>query len=442
MSTTPQLFSAESEKIVLAMGLIPERSQVMHGLLNTIAYDDFFQKEHQDLWSCIRTLHDANQPADMAAIMDFSRSKGIFVGGVEYLISLTEDPLAIAASDVSVLACSKRIKDLSTLRRTHALMLRAAGLCEQSNTNVDLVLSQIEDDIHNLRKISGSSSTGPVHVKTTIAQVLDQFMNQLDGKVELAASTGFSDLDKLIAGLEDEAFIIVAARPSMGKTAFINNLALNGSQLARPQLIFSLEMKKEALVKRMLAREGNLDMGVLRSADLSEHQFSQLNDGIAKLENYPIWIDDTSGLTIHEIRARARTFVQQHGKATIYVDYIQFVAKSGNKEDKAHVDEVSRSLKNLARELKCPVVGLSQLNRALEQRANKRPIMSDLRESGSLEQDADVILFLYRDVVYNPDTQNPEEAEVIVAKQRDGAIGTAKLGFTGRTNTFYTLGYE
>jgi replicative DNA helicase len=231
----------------------------------------------------------------------------------------------------------------------------------------------------------------------------------------------------------------------MGKTTLLTNLARNIAKFGGPAeqvLIFSLEMKSSALGQRFLASESRVGLSDLMRASIQESDWSRISEGLESMRGVKIWIDDTPGLTIHDIRARARAHMAKHGKCKIGVDYIQYVtARQGIDDMKKHTAEVSRGLKNLARELKTTVVALSQLNRELEKRLNKRPVMSDLRESGAIEQDADIIMFLYRDEVYNPETQAAGIAEVIVAKHRNGPTGTCRLGFDRATNSFHSLGY-
>jgi replicative DNA helicase len=439
--TPPSMFSEGSERLLLSIGLTETRKPLLNELLGLVSHDDFHIEHHGALWNIIRNLNDGQASHDAMAILDYTRSRNIFVGGVEYLAHLHDDPLAANASDDAVLAAAKRVKEYCTRRRLSALSIQAKALSE-SGQPVDQVISLIEDDLLNLRKLSESSRSGPQHIRVALGRVLEDMQNQMDGTLPIATSTGYDELDKLIYGLADEDFIILAARPSMGKTAAMMNLSRNvATGPARlPVLIYSTEMKDVALGRRALSRESHVNLESIRRADLNEMDFGRITEGLAKLEESEIWLDDTPGLSLHEIRSRSRSFVAKHGKCLIFVDYLQNIAPGpGQHETKEHVSAVSKGLKLLARELKVPVVALSQLSRTLEARANKRPIMSDLRESGQIEQDADVIIFLYRDSVYNPDTKEPGICEWIVSKQRDGAIGTVRLAFDGPTNHFYSV---
>lgn len=439
----PSTYSEASERMILATALNEDRRPLLNRLLSLISNDDFYLDQHKVLWSCVRTLNDANQPHDAVALLDFTSSRQLFVGGVEYLMTLRDDPLAAVTSDEAVDAAAKRIKDYATLRRLVALFKQGEVLCASGRAPED-ILGVVEDDLRNLRKLSQSSRSGPEHIRTAIGAVVETIYRQMDGEAPAAISTGHQELDDLIFGFCDGDLIILAARPSMGKTAGMMDLARNigtrmGTDSARKVLIFSTEMEDEALGRRALAREGRIDLGRLRSGQLGEEEISRLSDAAYALQESGVYIDDTPGLTLAEIRARARAFVAEHGKCVIMVDYLQNVSAPEGMDTRAHVGMVSNGLKLLARELAVPVMALSQLSRGLEQRANKRPLMSDLRESGNIEQDADVIIFMYRDEYYNPDSKEPGICEWIVAKQRDGAVGTVKLGFQKTTGVFFSV---
>jgi replicative DNA helicase len=434
-------YSVESERLLLSTCLKSDRRALLGQLLGLVSRDDFSIEQHSHMWHSVASLNEAGSAHDITALLDYTRKASIFIGGLEYVAGLMDDPLALTASDEAILDAAKRVKNYATLRRLRDLMRQGGIMCEQGTHDVDTIISYVEDELMNLRKLGESSRSGPVHLRDTLMVAMDHMQNQMDGKVVPAVTTGYENLDGLITGFADEDLIILAGRPSMGKTAMLTNLGRNGAVLqAQTALVFELEVKGRALGLRMLAREARVNLGDLRGAKVRDGDWERITDALETLSSAPVWIDDTPGLTMHEIRSRARTFVAQHGKCTIYIDYLQFVAARPGVDTKNHVSEVSRGLKGLARELKCPVVALAQLNRALEARANKRPIMSDLRESGNIEQDADLIMFIYRDEVYNPDTREPGIAEVIVAKQRDGAIGTVRLGFAGPTNHFFEPG--
>lgn len=435
------LYSEPSERALLSCALNEQRRPILHRLLGLLSNDDFFIEQHAALWSCIQTLNNNSQPHDPMAVLDYSARRQVFVGGAEYLAALMEDPLAVVASDEAVETAAQRVKDYATLRRLSAALDQGKLLCA-SGRPVQDVIGVVEDDLRNLRKLSETSRSGPKHVKTAIGKVLEQMQMQMDGELQPAVPTGYDDLDQMIYGLSDGDLIVLAARPSIGKTAMLlnicRNIALNREQ-PRKVLIFSTEMVDVALARRLMAREGRVNLASIRRGNLTSEEISRLSEGIGVLEHADIYIDDEPGLGLPELRARARAFVAEHGKCVIGVDYLQNMEAGEGVDRKDHVAAMSRGLKQLARELGVPLIALSQLARTLEQRQNKRPIMSDLRESGQVEQDADVIMFLYRDEVYNPDTKEPGICEVIVAKQRDGAVGTAKTGFDKTTGAFHSL---
>jgi replicative DNA helicase len=435
------LYSLESERLILSAALDESRRQFATGLLPRHSTEDFFLPQHASLWRSITSLHDNGLDFSAVSVIDYTRKHNLYTGGVEYVMDLADDLIGRAASDQAINDASRRIKELALGRKLEAIFSQGMRLCKQVGQSPAQVLSLIEDDLMNLRRTSESSRSGPIHVRDSAMMLAERVDRQLDGEViDIGITTGSDSLDAVIGGLADEDLIVLGARPSMGKTAAMLSLARSGAKAKRPALIFSLEMKHTALTQRLVAAEARINGSTLRVGAISEHDYSRFVDGIESLGNDEIWIDDTPGLTLQEIRSRARTFVATHGRCTIFVDYLQKTGRRDEDDEKTHASAVSNGLKMLARELKCPVVALSQLNRGLETRANKRPVMSDLRESGAIEQDADVIIFLYRDEVYNPETKEPGVCEWIVAKQRDGAIGTVKRSFIGATGVFSDLG--
>ena len=432
------MYSDVSERMLLGLSFNEGRNPLTGALVALLSHEDFFNPQHANTWRCVTQLHELNLPTDAAAVLDRARQLNLFLGGVEYITGIIEDPTVVAGiSDEAAISAANRVKSFATRRRLREALLRNLELCNTSDLPVEDIMTSVEDDVSDLRKRTESGNTGPVHVAEVLDTVLQRIDLQMAGEVPPPCPTGYEDVDAIIHGLEDEQLIILAGRPSMGKTALMLNYARNNAEQGRTVLVFSLEMAKTQLAVRLLGLESRVDGDSLRRATVS-------ND-LHKLQAMPFYIDDTPGLTLHDIRARARAFVERLGKCVIYVDYLQYIASppktfgSGEKDSKDPTGAISRGLKMLARELKCPVVALAQLSRALEQRANKRPMMSDLRESGQIEQDADVIMFIYRDEYYNPDTKEPGVTEVIVGKQRDGAVGTAKLGFENRIGKFQNM---
>jgi replicative DNA helicase len=410
-------------------------------LFSLLAPEDFYVEQHQAVWSIAQSMHTAGVDISALSIADASARQGSHVGGAPYLAGLLEDPLCRATTSEALMAAAGRIKGLAMLRKLQSSLHQALALCRSNDFAA--VASFVEDDLSNLRRAAISSRSGPKQLFKFIETVIARIDAMADGKSQAEGiSTGFEELDGLIGGLLPETLTVIAARPAMGKTAFALNIARNVAQLAsKPVLIFSLEMTGSALAQRTLAAQGRISMKRLKTADLNDDEWSRLVESVEALKDSPIYIDESPGLTLSNIRARARAFQHEHPTGVIMLDYLQIVSMDKQQKDKiAHVGEVSRGLKELARELQMPVVALAQLSRDLEKRTNKRPMMSDLRESGQIEQDAEVILFLYRDEVYNPDTPDKGITEVIVGKNRDGATGTVRNSFHGELMLFTEQG--
>jgi len=431
--------------MVLSAVLRPEKVHLLPALMGELAGTDFYVEAHAVMWDCARAIAELGQQVDAVKLLDYASSKQLFVGGPEYVIALLDDPLCQNSTDKTVTEAATRVKDYSVTRLLDSTLKRGRELCGTAAEPPQSIIARVEDDLINLKTMGASARRGPKKLVTILDSLLEHIQNVQDGNAALALPTTFSAIDTLIDGLYDEDLIVVAARPSMGKTSLLLGIAKKRAQVyRRPQLIFSCESRDISLATRVLSSESRVPSSDIRNARLDGEAMNRISDALHQIGDLPVWIDDTPGLTIHEVRARARRFVAEHGKCDIWVDYLQKIAqgpdaKGRSSERNEHVGEVSSALKLLARELGVPVVALSQLSRNLESRANKRPMMSDLRESGQIEQDADVIMFIYRDEVYNPDSKEPGIAEIIVAKQREGAIGTAKLGWASQSTTFYDL---
>jgi replicative DNA helicase len=438
---TDRMQSPDSEKLILAAAMDARRGPLLDSLLSLVAASDFATEYHGVLWGCIRVLHETSNAHDVVALVDYTRKKNLFVGGVEYLTALMDNPLAVSAEDASILAAAERVKFFSSLRNMHEMLTQGLRMCEAIPESLDSVFSYVDDGVQHLRTVNQTSRTGPVSMSEVMNEVMLKLDSRLGGEEDKSITpTGFDEVDKLIGGLADEDLVVIGARPGMGKTTLAMNISEHIAGTARRKvLVFSLEMSSTSLGQRALARKSHVSLSSITRGEIHDSDWSRLTEGIESLGNAELWIDDTPGLTIGDIRARARAFMRKQGKALIVVDYLQFISNSAGGEKRDHVAECSRGLKELAREEKTAVVALSQLSRALESRTNKRPIMSDLRESGAIEQDADKIIFIYRDEVYHPETKEPGIAEGIVAKNRSGPLGFARLGFEGSTNSFYNL---
>jgi replicative DNA helicase len=358
-------------------------------------------------------------------------------GGIEYLSELTDN----ARGTANIHAYAEIIRERAILRR---LISVANGIANSGyNTGgkkANVVVDEAEQEVFKIAD-ERPQDQGPVLIKPLLSKAVDRIdeLAGLDGSLT-GLTTGFTDLDKMTSGWQKSDLVIVAGRPSMGKTAFAMNLVENAVMSTdEPVLVFSLEMPAQSLIFRMLSSMGKLDQTNLRTGKLTDEDWPGLNSAVAKLKDRPLFIDDSAALSPMEMRARARRIAREHGGSLgmVVVDYLQLMQIKGFGDNRVgEISEISRSLKLLAREFKCPVIALSQLNRSLEQRPNKRPVMSDLRESGAIEQDADIISFIYRDEVYNEDSPDKGVAEVIIGKHRNGPIGTVRLSFVGKYTRF------
>ncbi|MCL1925215.1 MAG: replicative DNA helicase [Defluviitaleaceae bacterium] len=361
------------------------------------------------------------------------------VGGREYLINI--------ASSVSTAAnLSQYIKIVENKAILRKLINTSNGISSMSyeeKESIETIVEYAEKEIFNI--ISGRSSEDFAHIKEIMevaVERIEELSNQ-NSKIT-GIETGFIDFDEKTAGLQNGDFILIAARPSMGKTAFALNIAqYSATKKKIPVAVFSLEMSKEQLVTRMLSSEAMLDSQKLRTGDLKGEDWERIAHGVHILANSPIYINDTPGITVSQIRAKSRKLKLEKGLGLILIDYLQLMSGSAGPTNnrQQEISEISRSLKGLARELNVPVVALSQLSRAVEARGDKRPMLSDLRESGAIEQDADVVSFLYRDEYYNPETETPNTAELIIAKQRNGPTGTVNLAWLSKHTKFANISH-
>ena len=410
-----------------------------------LSAEDFYHAGHRAIFRCMSSLSELNNPLDFITVSEAldSRRELEDIGGQGYLVDLFDN--TPTASNVK--AYAEIVLERSTIRKLISTAHEIADSCynpdgRDSGTLVDQAESkvfQIADD----RPHSG----GPQSVQPLLTKVVARIDELFQTKGALTGlSTGFRDLDEITSGLQDSDLIVVAGRPSMGKTALAMNIAehviINDEGSV---LVFSMEMPADALILRMLSSLGRIDQSKIRSGQLRDEDWPRLTSAVTLLNDRNLWVDDTAALTPNDIRSRARRLVREHGRiGLIIVDYIQLMQVAGTTENRTgEISEISRSLKSIAKDFSCPLIALSQLNRSLEQRPDKRPIMSDLRESGAIEQDADVIMAIYRDEVYNEDAESGL-AEVIILKQRNGPIGRKKLTFMGQYTKFEDLahGYE
>jgi len=429
----PQNLEAESS----VLGGILLENEAVNLVLEIVRPEDFYRESHRKIFRAIIELSDRSEPVDLITLSDFLKGRGELdaVGGTAYLASLAD--FVPTAANISFYARIVREKAILRSLITTATEIATRGYEEQGN--VEEFLDTAEKVIFDIseKKIKASFVALGDMIKDTLKTV-----ERLYERKELVTGvpTGYEDLDKLTAGLQPADLVIVAGRPSMGKTAFSLNIAANAAFAGIGAAVFSLEMAKEQLVLRMLCSEARVNNSKVRSGYLAERDFPKLANAAGRLHEAPIYIDDTPAISVLELRAKARRLVRDRSKKVglIVVDYLQLMRGMGGASNREQeISEISRSLKALAKELNVPVIAISQLNRRVEDRGDRRPMMSDMRESGAIEQDADVIMFIYRDEVYNrSDDSNKGIAEIIVAKQRNGPTDTVKLTFLSEFTRF------
>ena len=412
-------------------------------LVGVLTDKDFYRPEHALIYKVIQRLVGDNHPADVITVHEAVKSEqGGDLVGIDYLNSLAQS----TPSAANIKGYADIVRDRSILRRLIEVsdnIVNSAFVPE--GRSVRTLLDEAESRILQIGE-EGNRKADYLEIepllKTVVARI-DELYNRQGGSDITGIATGFIDLDKQTSGLQKGDLVIIAGRPSMGKTAMALNIAENVA-LAEglPVVIFSMEMSGEQLAARLLGSVGRVDQSRMRTGKLQDDEWPRVTDAIARLSNTQILIDETGALSSLELRARARRIARNFGGTLglVVIDYLQLMSGSGSENRATEISEISRSLKSLAKELQCPVVALSQLNRGLEQRPNKRPIMSDLRESGAIEQDADLIMFIYRDEVYHPDTtQDKGIAEIIIGKQRNGPSGTVRLSWQGPYTKFDNL---
>jgi len=423
----------ELERAILG-GLMLETERY-DAVSEIIEFTDFEGQDHQNIFQSMGELVNSNKPLDPLTVSDRLDSKNLLtrVGGKNYLIDLA----STSPSAANLEAYAGMIRQKSISRRLLKINSEISELIiNPQGKDAAELLDEAETKIFSLNDEASRTSTSIQKLDELIPQSIER-MNEIakNGSSLLGASTGYKDLDGKLQGLQKGDLIIVAARPSMGKTALAMNVVENfilNKEIPGGVLVFSLEMPAESLTTRLLASNAKIDQQKVRSASMNQTDLKKFMESSSKLKDLPLYIDDSSMLSPMELRARARRIARQEpkGLSLIVVDYLQLMQLPTSQENRVNqISEISRSLKMLAKELNVPVIALSQLNRAVEQRPNKRPIMADLRDSGAIEQDADVILFIYRDEVYNEDSEEGNKAEIIIGKQRNGPIGKINLTF-------------
>ncbi|HHV71816.1 MAG TPA: replicative DNA helicase [Clostridia bacterium] len=439
----------EAEQSVLGAMLL-EKDAIVR-VMEILRPDDFYHEAHKIIFQSITDLFNQAEPVDLVTLTEELRRKGKLelVGGVTYITALANSVPTAANVDYY----AKIVEEKSVLRKLIRAATDIVSNCYNSTEDVETIIDQAEQQIFKISQRRSSEGFAPI--KSVLTQTFEkiEYLYSHKGGVTGIAS-GFSDLDKITSGFQPSDLIIVAARPSMGKTAFCLDIARNAAiNQGETVAIFSLEMSKDQLAQRMLCAEARVEGQRLRTGFLTENDWPRLTYALGRLSEAPIFIDDTPGISIMEMRTKARRIKAEHGLGLLIIDYLQLMQSSSRIENRQQeISEISRSLKGLARELQVPIIALSQLSRAVESRQDKKPMLSDLRESGAIEQDADVVIFIYRDEYYNSIKEediisgkkedNRGKAEIIIAKQRNGPVGSIELGFQKDFARFVSLEKE
>jgi replicative DNA helicase len=431
--------SVEAEQAVLG-GLLLDNA-AWDSIADRLAASDFYRRDHQLIFAAVAELAARSEPADAVTLAEFLASRGEAddTGGLAYLAGLARDTPTAA----NIRAYADIVRERALLR--HLIRVSgeiAASAYENEGRPAKDLVDEAERRVFEIAEAGRRTGSGFVALKDVLGETIDRLDMLHENQGQLTGvATGYADLDRMTAGLQPGDLVIVAGRPSMGKTTLALNVAENAAISANvPVAVFSMEMSREQLSMRMISSLGRVDQSHLRTGAFGDEDWARINSAIAQMKTAPIYIDDSASLTPTEVRARARRLSRERGLGLVVVDYLQLMQVPGTKENRAtEISEISRSLKALARELKVPVIALSQLNRSVEQRTDKKPVMSDLRESGAIEQDADLIMLIYREEVYEPDTPRKGIADIIVAKQRNGPTGEVHLTFLGKYTRFENL---
>jgi len=432
----------EAEQSVLGgLMLDNEAWELIADLINE---KDFYRHDHALIFRAIAALSESDKPYDVVTMSDWleQRKELDNIGGLAYLGILAND----TPTAVNIKAYAEIVREYSVLRNLIQVGHQIAHTAYNSDgrSSKDL-LDEAERLVFHIAEQGAGNRQGFEDIKSLLAKAVEKVEELFKSDEPLTGiSSGFTKFDEMTSGLQNSDLIIVAGRPSMGKTSFAMNMAENAAVSGEKSVaVFSMEMPGDQLAMRMMSSLGRIDQHNLRTGKLQDHDWPRLTSSVAMLSKARLFIDDTPALSPTELRARTRRLKREHGLDMVIIDYLQLMQVTGTTENRAtEISEISRSLKALAKELQVPIIALSQLNRSVEQRPDKRPVMSDLRESGGIEQDADVILFIYRDEVYNADTQDKGTAEILIRKQRNGPIGKVRLAFLGQYTRFENLTYD
>jgi len=425
----------EAEQSVLGSMLIDKTAIAQAAeVLNA---EDFYRDSHKVIFNAIRDLYQKDVPVDMITLIDYLRSTENLedAGGITYITEISNS----IPSTANLLSYIQIVEDKSILRKLIRSSTEIIETSYNKQDNVESVIDLAEKKIFNLAEKKNTSDVEPMNavLERGFLEIERLFNNKGE---TTGVPSGFKDLDDKTSGFQKGDMVLIAARPSMGKTTFVLNLAQHAAlRSGKKVAIFSLEMSKEQLAYKLLCAEANVDMLKLRTGNLDDKDWENIARASGPLAAAKIFIDDTAGVSVMEMRSKCRRLKMEHGIDMIIIDYLQLMSGSNPENRQQEVSEISRSIKAIAKEMQCPVLALSQLSRAPEQRADHRPMLSDLRESGSIEQDADLVMFLYRDEYYNKETEDKNMAECIIAKQRNGPVGTVKLAWLGQYSKFGNL---
>ncbi len=429
--------SIEAEQSVIGSMLMDK--DAIPAAVDILTKEDFYSTQYGIMFECMVELYNEAKPIDLITVQNRLKEKDVppEVASLEAV----KDIINVVPTSTNIKTYANIVHDKAVMRRLIRTSEDIANTCYAGKESLDVILEDTEKNIFNVVQQKNHGDIVP------ISEVAERVLS----KIEKASKTkekitgipsGFSDLDYMTSGFQPSDLVIVAARPSMGKTALVLNMVRHvAMKKKRPCLVFSLEMSKEQLVNRLLSMESDINSQKLRTGELGDNDWEQLVQAVMEVGNSPIVIDDTTDMTVTELRSKCRKVKLEKGLDLIVIDYIQLMSGSGKKSEnrQQEISEISRNLKGIAREMECPVIALSQLSRAPDQRPDHRPQIADLRESGSIEQDADIVMFIYRDERYNPDTEHPGEAELIVAKHRNGAVGTVNLVWKEDTTKFVSM---
>jgi len=428
-------YNLEAEQSVIGSMLIDKTA--ISRVVEVLKGDDFYRDSHKVIFSAIFDLYQRDTPIDMITLLEHLRSseKLEASGGITYITEISNS----IPSTANLSSYIKIVDDKSTLRKLIRASTEIMENCYNKQDDVEAVMDLAEQKVFNIAERKNSSDFEPMN--TVLERGFLEIERIFNNKGETTGiPSGFPELDEKTAGFQKGDMILIAARPSMGKTTFALNLAEYAAlREGKNVAIFSLEMSKEQLAYKLLCSEANVDMSKLRHGNLEDKDWENIAKASGPLAAAKIFIDDTAGTSVMDMRSKCRKLKMEHGIDMIVIDYLQLMSGSNPESRQQEVSEISRSIKALAKEMQCPVIALSQLSRAPEQRADHRPMLSDLRESGSIEQDADIVMFLYRDEYYDKETEDKNVAECIIAKQRNGPVGTVRLAWIGQFSKFARL---